>query len=239
VLRLASVIGRVFLHRVLAEIAGQGAGVSELDTRLLTLQRQQLIRERARVPELEYIFKHKLTREAAHNGLLKRERLIYHRRVAQTLEQLYPEQADEQAGLLAHHWEQAEEPEKAVDFQELIELVSGNSSWVGEALPHLYLGQAYLAMGTRREALEQFHRATALSELRRLESLAGFLYSGLRVKSLGLLDQAYDDAYAFRGFCRQYREEHRDLQDPRYARFVQWYLEPASVREVHFPPLAG
>ncbi len=111
VLRLASVIGRVFFYRVLAEIT---RGEAQLDTRLLTLQRQQLIRERARVPELEYIFKHELTREAAYNGLLKRERRAYHRQVAEALERLFPEQADEQAGLLAHHWERAEGPEKAV-----------------------------------------------------------------------------------------------------------------------------
>jgi predicted ATPase/class 3 adenylate cyclase/regulation of enolase protein 1 (concanavalin A-like superfamily) len=113
VLRLASVIGRVFSYRVLAEIAHEEA---QLDTRLLTLQRQQLIREQARLPELEYIFKHELTREAAYNGLLKRERTADHRQVAEALERLFPEQVDEQAALLAHHWERAEEPDKASDY---------------------------------------------------------------------------------------------------------------------------
>jgi len=113
VLRLASVIGRVFPYHVLAEI---GKEEQQLDTRLLTLQRQQLIRERTRVPEREYIFKHELTREAAYNGLLKRDRRACHRQVAETLERLFPEQVDEQAGLLAHHWERAEEPEKAIEY---------------------------------------------------------------------------------------------------------------------------
>ena len=131
VLRLASVIGRVFLCRVLAEIAckesslplgdreasrqrREKSGVRVLDTQLLALQRQQLIRERARLPELEYVFKHELTREAAYNGLLKKERLLYHRQVAEALERLFPDRVDEQAGLLAHHWERAEEPQKAI-----------------------------------------------------------------------------------------------------------------------------
>jgi class 3 adenylate cyclase/tetratricopeptide (TPR) repeat protein len=113
VLRLASVIGRVFFYRVLAEIAKEE---QQLDTRLLTLQRQQLIRERARLPELQYIFKHELTREAAYNGLLKRERQFYHRQVAETLERLSPEQSGEQLGLLAHHWQRAQEPRKAVEY---------------------------------------------------------------------------------------------------------------------------
>jgi tetratricopeptide (TPR) repeat protein len=111
VLLLASVIGRIFYHRVLAEIAGEEP---ELDDRLLTLQREQMIRERARVPELEYSFKHHLTQAAAYDGLLHGERRAIHRRVAEALEKLYPEQVEEQVGLLAHHWERAGDVERAV-----------------------------------------------------------------------------------------------------------------------------
>jgi predicted ATPase/class 3 adenylate cyclase len=113
VLQLASVVGRVFFYRVLAEIAREER---ELDARLLALQREQLIRERARVPELEYIFKHELTREAAYNGLLKKERRIYHQQVAEALERLFPERVEEQLGLLAHHWERAKDAEKAIAY---------------------------------------------------------------------------------------------------------------------------
>jgi ABC-type oligopeptide transport system substrate-binding subunit len=113
VLQLAAVIGRIFLYRVLAAIAREER---ELDAHLLTLQREEMIRERARLPEMEYIFKHHLTQEAAYNGLLKKERRIFHRQVAEALEQLFPERAEEQVGLLAHHWERAEEPEKATEY---------------------------------------------------------------------------------------------------------------------------
>ncbi|MBS3783229.1 MAG: AAA family ATPase [Anaerolineae bacterium] len=113
VLQMASVIGRVFLFRVLAEIA---ADQRRLDDRLLTLQREEMIRERARLPELEYIFKHELTREAAYNGLLKKERRVYHRDVAEALERLFPNRVEAQAGLLAHHWERAGDAEKAIHY---------------------------------------------------------------------------------------------------------------------------
>jgi tetratricopeptide (TPR) repeat protein len=113
VLQLASVIGRVFFYRVLAEIAQEER---ELGARLLALQREQLIRERARVPELEYVFKHELTREAAYNGLLKKERLVYHRQVAKALERLFPDRIEEQLGLLAYHWERAGETEQAIAY---------------------------------------------------------------------------------------------------------------------------
>jgi len=53
VLQLASVIGRIFLYRVLAEIAAASAAAHEqlqLEQRLGALQREDLIRERARRP---------------------------------------------------------------------------------------------------------------------------------------------------------------------------------------------
>jgi len=113
VLQLASVIGRIFLYRLLAAIAEEE---SRLDAHLVTLQWQEMIRERARVPELEYIFKHDLTREAAYNGLLRRQRRVFHRQVAEAIEHLFPERIDEQVELLAYHWEQAEETEKAIKY---------------------------------------------------------------------------------------------------------------------------
>ena len=113
VLQMAAVIGRVFLYRLLGEMAAEQR---ELDGHLLTLQRQEMIRERARIPELEYIFKHELTREAAYNGLLMRDRRAFHGQVAEALERLFPERMDEQLGLLAHHWERAEVVDKATEY---------------------------------------------------------------------------------------------------------------------------
>jgi hypothetical protein len=103
VLHLASVIGRIFSHRLLADIA-QRQG---LDDHLVLLQREQLIRERARLPESEFIFQHQLTLEAAYDGLLQRVRRVLHRRVAEAMERLYPDRIESQLGLLAQHWERA------------------------------------------------------------------------------------------------------------------------------------
>ena len=113
VLQMASVIGRVFLYRILADIA---RAERALDDQLLTLQREEMIREPARLPELEYIFKHELTREAAYNGLLKEKRRVFHRQVAEALERLFPERMEDQPGLLARHWERAGDAEKAIHY---------------------------------------------------------------------------------------------------------------------------
>jgi ABC-type oligopeptide transport system substrate-binding subunit/class 3 adenylate cyclase len=113
VLQMASVIGRMFLYRLLEALVQEER---RLDAHLLALQREEMIRERARIPELEYIFKHQLTREAAYNGLLRRERRTFHRQVGEALEQLYPDRVEEQLGLLAYHWERTGDAEKAAEY---------------------------------------------------------------------------------------------------------------------------
>jgi oligopeptide transport system substrate-binding protein len=75
-----------------------------------------MIRERRHPSEREFIFKHQLTQEAAYIGLLKRDRRLFHRQVAEAMEALYPDRIEEQVGLLAYHWEQAEEPSKATEY---------------------------------------------------------------------------------------------------------------------------
>jgi predicted ATPase len=113
VLQMASVTGRTFLNRVLMDI---GPEEMDLPEHLLALQREEMIRERARVPELEYSFRHHLTEEAAYNGLLRRERRFLHRQVAEALERLFPDRVEEQLGRLAHHWERTGERHKAVHY---------------------------------------------------------------------------------------------------------------------------
>jgi class 3 adenylate cyclase/tetratricopeptide (TPR) repeat protein len=113
VLQTASVIGRIVPHRLLQAVAGDGP---RLTAHLLRLQREQMIRERARLPEVEYIFKHHLTEEAAYQSMLRSQRRLLHRQVAEALEERFSERIEEQLGLLAHHWERAEDLEKAVDY---------------------------------------------------------------------------------------------------------------------------
>jgi predicted ATPase len=142
VLQMASVIGRIFLYRILEAIAEEERDLDEL---LITLQREELIRERARLPELEYIFKHELTRAAAYNGLLKRERRAFHRQVAEALERLFPERIEEQVELLAYHWEGAQNLEKALHYLR-------------------QAGDRAVRQSANQEAIAHFSRALALLE---------------------------------------------------------------------------
>jgi len=112
-LQMASVIGRSFLYKLLEAIA---EAEQQLDLHLAQLQRVDLVREKNRLPELEYMFKHSLTQEAAYNSLLLERRREFHRKVGEALETLFAGRKEEFLGLLAHHFDAAGDREKAVVY---------------------------------------------------------------------------------------------------------------------------
>lgn len=112
-LQLASVIGRSFYERVLEMIAN---AAEALDDHLERLEQMQLIQEAARLPELEYTFRHALTRDAAYRSILHRRRRQFHRRVAEALETLFPDRLDEEAHRLGYHFEEARDFGRALDY---------------------------------------------------------------------------------------------------------------------------
>lgn len=112
-LQMASVIGKSFLFRLLQAIS---EAERELDEHLSQLQRVDLVREKALIPELEYMFKHSLTQEAAYNSLLRERRKEFHLKVGQALEALFADRREEFFGLLAYHFEAAQAHDQALDY---------------------------------------------------------------------------------------------------------------------------
>ncbi len=113
-LQLASVIGRVFHYPVLTWLTS-AALTTQVDTSLAALQRAELVRERSRLPELEYVFKHIMIRDVAYESLLIRDRQTFHRLVAQYLEETYVGQKREEVyELLARHYGLADDGSTAM-----------------------------------------------------------------------------------------------------------------------------
>jgi len=144
VLQKASVVGRSFIYRVLHAL--QQAG-SELDDHLAVLLAMELIREKQRQPELEYIFKHALAQEATYESILMARRRELHARVAETIETLFAERLEEFYGLLAYHYARAESWEKAHTYLVRAGDQAGRLAADGEALAHY------------RQAIEAYQRA--------------------------------------------------------------------------------
>ena len=119
VAQTAAVLGRIFAYRTLiatCAAAPPPEQIEEVEPHLSVLTYEELVRERVRDPELEYIFKHALTQEAAYEALLIRRRKELHRRAGEVLEQLYPEQRGELTSVLAYHFQLGEEWQRAADY---------------------------------------------------------------------------------------------------------------------------
>jgi class 3 adenylate cyclase/tetratricopeptide (TPR) repeat protein len=133
VLKLAAVIGRSFFYRVLRAIT---EAERQLDRHLSELQTVELIREKRRIPEREYIFKHALVQEATYDSILIERRRLLHCRVGAAIEQLFADRLDEFAGVLGYHYARAEEWEKAKDYLSRAGDQAGKLAADTEALAH-------------------------------------------------------------------------------------------------------
>lgn len=112
-LQIAAVIGRSFYRRVLQAV---DESKPDLDRRLSTLLRLDMIREAARVPEVEYAFRNPLTQEAVYQTILLKRRREFHRRVGEAMEAIYSDRLEGFLGLLAYHFALASQRDKAISY---------------------------------------------------------------------------------------------------------------------------
>ena len=111
--KVASVIGRNFFYRLLQEVAD---AVEDIEDRLSYLKEIQLIRERRRMGELEYLFKHTLAQEVAYESILPLKRKELHLRVARSIEKIFGDRLHEFYGMLAYHYSRAEDLDMTEEY---------------------------------------------------------------------------------------------------------------------------
>jgi class 3 adenylate cyclase len=112
VAQIASVIGREFSYELL--LAVSTISEADLQSALVRLASAELIYAAGLPPEATYSFKHALILDAAYEALLKSRRRELHRRVAIAMTENFPELAQTQLEVLARHWTDAGETEKAI-----------------------------------------------------------------------------------------------------------------------------
>jgi len=111
--KIASVIGRKFFHSILIEVANT---VEDIDSRLSYLKEIQLIRERKRMDEVEYLFKHALAQETVYESILPQRRKELHLKVASSIEKVLNKRIHEFYGMLAYHYSRADSMEKSEEY---------------------------------------------------------------------------------------------------------------------------
>ena len=145
-LQLASVNGRSFFARILKAVSDQAMA---LDQHLGALQRVELVREVVRKPELEYIFKHELARDAAYNTILLRRRRELHKLVGEAIEAMFGDRSEEYAHRLAQHFSVGGDCDKSYRY-------------------YVMAGDAAAAMSADAEAADHFARALQAAETLKL-----------------------------------------------------------------------
>jgi predicted ATPase/DNA-binding SARP family transcriptional activator len=205
VLQCAAVIGRLFRPRLLAgTLAGMSRSRlpvdalrsdterveesrSRTDAALRELEQEQLLYQERVLPEEEYSFQHVLVQEAIYGSLPGPHRAYLHRRVGESVEQLYPGDLEARYETLAYHYERSDADEKAIEyllkagekarraylndeaiqyFRRALErleragLAEARAEWRLEAIQKL--GYIYLGIGKQNEAAEQLRHAIAL-----------------------------------------------------------------------------
>jgi class 3 adenylate cyclase/tetratricopeptide (TPR) repeat protein len=111
--QLASVIGRQFLQRLLERVAELPG---ELEGLLQELKSLELIYQQGLLQEPAYVFKHAVIQDVAYGSLLLQRRRELHKLVGVAIEDLYADRLADHYGELAHHFSQAEEWPKAVEY---------------------------------------------------------------------------------------------------------------------------
>jgi class 3 adenylate cyclase/predicted ATPase len=142
----AAVIGREFSHELIAAVSPLSA--ADLGSALDQLVAAELVFRRGSPPAATYSFKHALVQDAAYQSLLRSRRRQLHARIARVLAERFPEIADTQPELLAHHsteaglvenavlsWERA--ARQSVERSAMVEAVAQSQNGLGllERLP--------------------------------------------------------------------------------------------------------
>ena len=199
--KVASVVGRSFLHRVLAAVAGgtsiqAGPSIESIDESLARLIGMQLVRRGERMGEIEYSFNHALTQESIYDCIVPKARKELHLQVAAAVEALFGERTDdadaEFAGMLALHYLRGENLAKAEEY-----LVRAGAAAIRTAASNeaIYYFQEALAVYQRLAgpAADPDRRA----ELERNIGLA-FYNKGYMVEAVEHFDRALEHFRAWR-----------------------------------------
>ena len=138
VAQLGAVLGREFSYALLRAVSPLDEAM--LQQALAQLVEAELLYQRGPPPQATYIFKHALVQDAAYQSLLRSTRQQYHQRIAQVLEAQFPETAETQPELLAHHYTEGGLGAPAVDYwQRAGERAIARSGYM-EAISHLTRG---------------------------------------------------------------------------------------------------
>ncbi len=257
--QIGAAIGREFSYELIAAVAPHAR--PELHQALAQLVESGLAFQQGTPPDAVYTFKHALVQDAAYDLLLKSRRQALHGKIARVIEERLPHTEATEPELLAYHYSEAREPEKAIPlWQKAGSLALGRLALV-EAIAHLnkglelvaalpasaerdgqeldlrtLLGTAWMALKgwAVQEVWDSLHPALALANsLRRNDALLPILW-GLWVNVIcrGRLPESLHWVTQMSDAAEAYRDPDLVIL-AHYCAFVSylWLGDPIKARE--------
>ena len=187
--QIGAAIGREFSYRLLAAVAPMSGPA--LQTALAQFAAPELIFVRGEPPNSNYIFKHALVQDAAYGTLVRSKRQQLHGRIADALEEGFPETVETQPELLAHHLIQAGLTERAINYLRKAGQRTIERSANAEAVRHLT--QALELLQARPEGPAHRRAALGLEVMLSQAMIAGYGYAARETADVLLRAKAHID----------------------------------------------
>ena len=171
--QVAAAIGREFSPGALRAVIG--VGKEEMYRRLDELMEAGVVYPGVTGPQKTLVFKHALMQDAAYESLLMSDRREIHRRIADAAEREFPAVVEAQPEMLARHWTEAGEKERAIPYWLAAGQRASERFANPEAANHLRRGLELvesLPGGRQRDSMELEFR-NALAPVLRMTEGAG------------------------------------------------------------------
>jgi class 3 adenylate cyclase/tetratricopeptide (TPR) repeat protein len=133
--QIGATIGREFSFELMSIVAQRPE--SELKKNLARLVETGLVSQRGEPPRAVFLFKHALVQDTAYSTLLRGPRQRLHARIAQALEEAFPDTAASRPELVARHLSEAGVEERAIPYWQRAGELALRASAAAEALRHL------------------------------------------------------------------------------------------------------
>ncbi|UCC11198.1 MAG: tetratricopeptide repeat protein, partial [candidate division WOR-3 bacterium] len=111
-LRIAAIIGRSFSQDLLEEVVKDKEMYQYIDV----LEQLEFLLKTVKDNKVHYTFRHSIFQEVTYNSLLKSERTKYHKVIAGVIETKFQSSIDGHLAILAHHYHNADIPDKALEY---------------------------------------------------------------------------------------------------------------------------
>ena len=186
-IKTASVIGRNFFYRILKGVA---ASIEDIDLRLSYLKNIQLILERQRLDEIEYLFTHALAQEATYASILLEKRKSLHLKIAKAIENVFSDNIRDFYGVLSYHYLNGEDLAKAEEYLIKSGEEALNSSASSEAITYfkeaLRLYQDRLGKTADRDKIAYLQKCIAMAYFNKGQVFESTGYFGYVLNHYGI-----------------------------------------------------